>query len=334
MASSESTAPNGAQQWYIEEVPADEPELEEESSSDTMAAELQAVPGSTGLIALPVSQRDEPIEFIQSKRGAKASSTAANWSHSAFSCGSSGPCARGGHSLTAIGSSVLLFGGASMEGEHFGDLCSSGSWKLLKPAGPAPAQRSGHTATATAAGLLLFGGADAVQDITYSDVWLLSPSTLTWTELHCSGDSPALTSHTAVLSGSSTLVVFGGVSAAGPSSAVWSLDLTPLLRTDSSSSSTNSSAELQWTRRSCTGNAPAAREMHTATAVSTAQSSLMVVVGGRLEDGAVTKDTYALDVATWQWGQRSPCPVQRCAHTAWYTAASCSGKSYLELAAV
>jgi Galactose oxidase, central domain len=234
--------------------------------------------------------------------------------------------------LTAVGSCTLLFGGASMEGEHFGDLwqlqCSaatesrSGSWKQLQPAGPAPAQRSGHTATATAAGLLLFGGADAVQDITYSDVWLFSLSTFTWTQLQCSGDSPALTSHTAVLSGSSTLVVFGGVSAAGPSSAVWSLDLTPLLQTDSSTT-------LQWTRRSCTGNAPAAREMHTATPVSTAQSSLMVVVGGRLEDGAVTKDTYALDVATWQWGQRSPCPVQRCAHTAWCTA-TCSGKASLQ----
>ena len=325
------------QQWYIEEVPEDEPELPVEDEPDlddaAQAATAATTAGTRGQqqgIALPISLVSDRVVGSRSKQIAEQGATGC-WHYSTHSC-SVAPSVRGGHTMTSVpnGSTaqqVLLFGGASMEGEHYSDLwqlqgadngkSTTATWtQLTQDQELKPTSRSGHSAVPVPQGLLVFGGADAVRDVTFDDCWLYVTQDARWVQLKCSSDGPALASHSAVLAPDGcSMVVFGGVSATGPSKAIWTLNLAGLKQqiSEAQQQSSDAAQPLQWQQQQCTGEAPAAREMHAACVCA----ALMLVTGGRLADGTVTSDTYALDLNSWQWGKRSPCSAPRCAHTAW-----------------
>ncbi len=156
------------------------------------------------------------------------------------------PPARGGSSITAVGSTRLYtFGGAARTGQCFGvvnvyDLKRQ-RWALVPTKGPAPSPRSGHTATALPDGrrLVVFGGINMRNQQVFNDVYILDTKTLTWTKPDVrGGTTPApRNSHTANLytpSGGGAsgarrvcMLVFGGSSPdVGPLNDVFSLDLT------------------------------------------------------------------------------------------------------------
>jgi len=77
------------------------------------------------------------------------------------------PCARGGHSATLIGASILFFGGHYYGGQkqgyvylndtHVLDLNSS-RWIKPKVQGTPPQARFGHTALLAGSRIIIFGG--------------------------------------------------------------------------------------------------------------------------------------------------------------------------------
>jgi hypothetical protein len=129
----------------------------------------------------------------------------------------------------------------------------------------------------------------------YNDFWRLdlsSPSPLAFTPLN-SSNSPARNGHTLLQLSPSQLILFGGSSASGPSSAVFLYNF----------------AQNDWTEQRCEGEVPAGREMHAAAL----QEQKMIISGGRSETGLCT-DFYCLDTKEWRWSLLGKFPP-RCSHS-------------------
>ena len=98
------------------------------------------------------------------------------------------PCARGGHSATLIGASILYFGGHYYGGSkqgyvylndtHVLDLNSS-RWIKPKVQGTPPAPRFGHTALLAGSRIIIFGGKGG-KNQSFKDLHALDPVTMTW----------------------------------------------------------------------------------------------------------------------------------------------------------
>lgn len=98
------------------------------------------------------------------------------------------PCARGGHSATLIGASILYFGGhyygsqktgyIYLNDTHVLDLNSS-RWIKPKVQGTPPSPRFGHTALLAGSRVIIFGG-KGKGGVAYKDLHALDPVTMTW----------------------------------------------------------------------------------------------------------------------------------------------------------
>jgi hypothetical protein len=251
------------------------------------------------------------------------------------------PGARSGHSAVfdddAVHKQMFIFGGL-VGAAYANDLWSlvfpaSGNpyWQQLIVAG-GPSQRSGHSAVydpgeeasspssppARAATLVLFGG-DAGVPATpnlSNDVWILEnanvPGAQTWEQLQpAGGPIPGRISHSAVYDpASNRMVVFGGATSAGLANDVWVL------------SNANGTGTATWSLLNPTGQAPEARQNHTA--VYDATSNSMIVFGGTTAAGA-SAEVWVLSHAnglggTPVWAQVKPSGVisAREGHTAVY----------------
>jgi len=190
-----------------------------------------------------------------------------------------GPDARGGCSLAATPSHLILFGGATRNGIHFNDvwrvpiqqdggLLNGARWEDVTNviSGQPPTERSGHTSTMFQGDsgdnvMIVFGGLNPVLPAVFNDVYCLRAcdDNLSWTQVSTRGTAPRpRTEHSATAVGQQ-LVVFGGSSpAAGLFRDVHVLDLSPLLQTG------NTKAVCTWSTIRCGGPPPTPREMHTA----------------------------------------------------------------------
>jgi len=72
------------------------------------------------------------------------------------------PPARGGHTLTILGETLILFGGCYLDINCFDDLfffdLRSKEWSKPKVYGEQPSPRNAHSATLHGASLYIFGG--------------------------------------------------------------------------------------------------------------------------------------------------------------------------------
>ena len=128
------------------------------------------------------------------------------------------PCARGGHSATLIGASILFFGGhffgstkegyTYMNDTHVLDLNSS-RWIKPKVQGTPPSARFGHTALLAGSRVIIFGGKGKKGCV--KDLHALDPVTMTWYQGPSgAGSPPPRFNHTANIVGGTKMYVFGG----------------------------------------------------------------------------------------------------------------------------
>lgn len=165
------------------------------------------------------------------------------------------PCARGGHSATLIGASILFFGGHYYGGKkqgyvylndtHVLDLNSS-RWIKPKVQGTPPEPRFGHTALLAGSRIIIFGGKGA-KNQAFKDLNALDPVTMTWYQGPSgAGSPPARFNHTANMVGGTKMYVFGGWDGKNYYNDVHVLDL----------------EIMAWQRPFCSGPAPTPRQGH------------------------------------------------------------------------
>lgn len=129
------------------------------------------------------------------------------------------PCARGGHSATLIGASILFFGGHYYGGKkqgyvylndtHVLDLNSS-RWIKPKIQGTPPPPRYAHTAVLAGQRIIIFGGKGG-KNKALRDLHALDPVTMTWYQGPEGAGAPfARFNHTANLVNGTKMFVFGG----------------------------------------------------------------------------------------------------------------------------
>ncbi|AED90740.1 putative galactose oxidase/kelch, beta-propeller, kelch-type beta propeller [Arabidopsis thaliana] len=101
------------------------------------------------------------------------------------------PASRGGHSITLVGSRVLVFGGEDKNRRLLNDLhvlhLETMTWDVVETKQTRPVPRFDHTAaTHSDRYLLIFGGCS--HSIFYSDLHILDLQTMEWSQPHVQGD--------------------------------------------------------------------------------------------------------------------------------------------------
>jgi len=127
------------------------------------------------------------------------------------------PGPRRGHSATAIGTKLYIFGGIYGYTRFFNELycldTKTMEWQIPEVTGNPPSPRAWHSACALAGTpLIIFIGGSAGRENFYNDVYSFNTKTNHWRRMDISGAAPTpRCSHTAVSRGS-MIYVFGGLS--------------------------------------------------------------------------------------------------------------------------
>ena len=193
-----------------------------------------------------------------------------------------GPVGRYGHSLSIIGSNLLVFGG-QVETSFFDELWrfdlnslkSTPTWQLIRPNSPGPARRTGHSAVVYRDRLYVFGGTDG--NYHYNDTWCFDFASQSWTELKCVGYIPAPREGHSACMVDDIMYIFGGRGVDGN-------DLGDLASFKISSH--------RWFMFAHMGPAPFGRSGHT---MVTTQNRILVV-GGESFTGSAQDDPTTLHV--------------------------------------
>ncbi|KAL9068762.1 MAG: hypothetical protein Q9161_005965 [Pseudevernia consocians] len=132
------------------------------------------------------------------------------------------PSARWGHTLSLIGTTVLLFGGRN-EDEYFNDLLAldlngfqihpNASWETLMPneSHPnRPPKRLNHTMVSWDQNLYLFGGSELGRVLESTDVWEYHSRGNYWNRLDCIGEIPQARENHAAAVVDGVMYIFGG----------------------------------------------------------------------------------------------------------------------------
>lgn len=140
--------------------------------------------------------------------------------------GSLRPPTREDHSLAAVGSTVLMFGGrVPTTGALLSDLYAydtvNQAYSVIAATGPSA--RFGHTAVAHKSHYFVFGGHTATGVV--NEMWAFSMTTMKWAELTPSGSPPARFGHVATVSGSKAYFFGGATTNGGAFSDLWRYDL-------------------------------------------------------------------------------------------------------------
>lgn len=217
------------------------------------------------------------------------------------------PSPRGGHSLVAVGSKVILFGGADRTPNVFDDLWvletdgGSFDWTRISPLfapGCTIVGLSGATLTAIGDKVYLFGGQDPVNSLCSNDLRVLDTASWQWSNVEVQGSRPPPRhSHCAGCLAGSCLIVYGGAGHDARLSDVW------IFNPD----------QAAWNSPHIAGQQPEPREMASGVMVSDTQ---LVVFGGRGDDDRMLCDVARFDAAHMTWDAIEPTPFTRCAHSA------------------
>jgi hypothetical protein len=107
------------------------------------------------------------------------------------------PAARWGHTLTAVGNQLYLFGGCVDKGptnEFYAYDIPTNMWSVVHVRGPSPNPRYNHSALAFDHYLIVFGGVAIFDDKNvafYNDVWIFDTKTSEWWSARVSGPPPS-----------------------------------------------------------------------------------------------------------------------------------------------
>ncbi|PNW72026.1 hypothetical protein CHLRE_16g685500v5 [Chlamydomonas reinhardtii] len=217
------------------------------------------------------------------------------------------PAPRGACCCVALGTQVLVFGGADRVPVSFSDLWvletegGKYEWTRITPLyapGCKVMPRSGATMTAVGDLLYLFGGTEPVSNVIFNDIKVLDPKTWTWSDVEVTGTRPPERhSHSTGCLADTCLLVYGGAGYQGPMSDVWIFN----------------TLQNGWTRPNVSGEQPPAREMHTGVMVD---PTTLLIYGGRGAEFKVLCDAALFDAKEMKWTSIEPTPFSRCAHSA------------------
>lgn len=127
------------------------------------------------------------------------------------------PPSRGLHSMTALGDSLYVFGGAPQQGPMMDDLwrldLASMTWRELHPAGPKPHSRCSQVAGAVGRYVVFFGGAFYGQNgglVMTDTLFVLDTERNTWVFPPVKGPLPSPRNASAMCAVSGGLLMYGG----------------------------------------------------------------------------------------------------------------------------
>ncbi|GIL92711.1 hypothetical protein Vretifemale_20168 [Volvox reticuliferus] len=216
------------------------------------------------------------------------------------------PAPRGAHASVALGTKVLVFGGADRAPIPFNDLWaletadSKYEWTRISPLmapGCKLLPRSGATLTVVGDRVYLFGGTEPVSGVCFNELKVLDPATWTWSDVEPQGTLPAPRhSHCSGCLAETCLIVYGGAGYQGPMQDLWIYN----------------TLQNAWSRPTVSGDQPQAREMHTGCMVDT---TTLLVYGGRGSNFKVCCDAALFDAQQMKWTAIEPTPFSRCAHS-------------------
>ncbi|EFJ49559.1 hypothetical protein VOLCADRAFT_117258 [Volvox carteri f. nagariensis] len=216
------------------------------------------------------------------------------------------PAPRGAHASVALGTKVLVFGGADRAPVPFNDLwvleTAGGKyeWTRISPLmapGCKLLPRSGATLTALGDRVFLFGGTEPVSGVCFNELKVLDAATWTWSDVQAQGTlPPARHSHCSGCLADTCLIVYGGAGYQGPMQDLWIYN----------------TLQNSWSRPTVAGAQPQSREMHTGCMVD---DTTMLVYGGRGPNFKVCCDAALFDARQMKWTVIEPTPFSRCAHS-------------------
>ncbi|CAN6477028.1 unnamed protein product [Victoria cruziana] len=128
------------------------------------------------------------------------------------------PAARGGHSITLIGSRLFMFGGGGVKGQLLNDLhvldLETMKWDIVKTTQDPPLPRFDHAAAAHAERyLLIFGGCS--HSTCLDDLHVLDLHTTEWSQPQIQGEVEARGGHAGAVIGENWYIVGGGDNKSG-----------------------------------------------------------------------------------------------------------------------
>lgn len=196
--------------------------------------------------------------------------------------GTPGPVGRYGHTLSMMGSNLVVFGG-QLDDQYFNELWrfdlntlkDTPVWELVQPPTGGPPRRAGHSAVVYKDRLYIFGGTDG--QFHYNDTWCWDFATMTWSELKCVGYIPMPREGHSACMIDDIMYIFGGRGADGK-------DLGDLASFKISSH--------RWFMFAHMGPAPFGRSGHTMVSVQ----NRILVVGGEAFSGDAQDEPTGLHV--------------------------------------
>eukprot|EP00742_Colponemidia_sp_Colp-10_P004306 GILJ01004593.1.p1 GENE.GILJ01004593.1~~GILJ01004593.1.p1 ORF type:complete len:767 (-),score=86.58 GILJ01004593.1:414-2714(-) len=216
------------------------------------------------------------------------------------------PPARFGHTTTLVSSErVVLFGGATgdtgkyaITGDTFIFDLGSNKWSRMEPSGLPPTPRAAHGACCVdQLQLVIYGGATGGGSLASDDLYLLDlrqgPEQSQWMIVPVVGTTPGRRYGHVLAFQKPFLILHGGNTGTEPVDDVWCLNV--------------EKAPFSWARLQINGAVPPARVYHSAASCSEGSAAgMMVVFGGRTNDGSPLADTWGLRKhrdGRWDWVQ-------------------------------
>ncbi|KAJ7386387.1 hypothetical protein OS493_008511 [Desmophyllum pertusum] len=217
------------------------------------------------------------------------------------------PCARDGHTLSAVGTVLYLFGGSNypeseecLEGLYAYDIGTL-SWELCPTQGRQP-KALGHTTAIVGDTLYIFGG--IYRGNATNALYMLNTGNLTWTPLKASGNPPSPRCDHACAVAGEKFYIMGG----SGGEKLWYNDIHVF-----------DTVTLRWDAVKVQGHQPHARSLHT---ICAHHSKDMYLFGGSNDVAKLTTpfdDVYKFSFSKLKW-KKLQCagtgPERRLGHTA------------------
>eukprot|EP01135_Chromosphaera_perkinsii_P004079 Nk52_evm10s268 gene=Nk52_evmTU10s268 len=221
------------------------------------------------------------------------------------------PSAREGHTLTALGTMIYLFGGVQETEAYIGEDeeiwrydTTKNIWEKLSVTGTRPHARLNHSAAVVGTDLYIYGG--YFEGNTLDDLYVFHTSRLEWRKPPCKGDTPAPRRDHTCTSVGSKLYIFGGMG----------VELYNDITIFDSNTNTWSTPPQPKINRELK---PSPREFHTAVAIGWGVEETCIVIFGGSDTEESTNDIWIYDLRRncWQTPIENGFPLSpRWGHTA------------------
>lgn len=214
------------------------------------------------------------------------------------------PLARFGHTIALVSKrKVVLFGGATgdtgkyvITSDTYTLDLNSNKWKKIEGGGIVPSPRAAHASTSIdALQMIVYGGATGGGSLASDDLFLLDlrkgDEIAQWMVVPVVGQTPGRRYGHSIAFSKPNVLVFGGNTGSEAVNDVWCLNVEV--------------APFSWSKLESQGKVPMTRVYHSAALCTVgAAQGMMVIFGGRTQDGSSLKDAWGFrrhKNGKWDW---------------------------------